>query len=71
MANIPSGTWMREKYLYDMRLCQRWAVLLLKFFERAGIVEEFESTHNYIGDDNMIRKGGASRRKRANSVLFR
>lgn len=58
----------REEYLYDMRLCQRWsmlnrkliAVLLLKFFGGVEVVEEFESIHNYISDDNMIRKGAIS-----------
>ena len=58
----------REKYLHDMRLCQRWAVLnrklisllLLRFFPGVEVVEEFESVHNYISDDNMIRKGSIS-----------
>lgn len=58
----------RESYLHDMRLCQRWAVLnrkligrlLLKFFPEIEVEEEFESIHNYISDDNMIRKGSIS-----------
>lgn len=58
----------REDYLHDMRICQRWAVLnrklisilLLKFFANANIIEEFESVHNYISDDNIIRKGSIS-----------
>lgn len=58
----------REDYLYDMRICQRWAVLnrklisllLLKFFQNANVIEEFESVHNYISDDNIIRKGSIS-----------
>ena len=58
----------REDYLHDMRLCQRWAVLnrkliavlLLKFFDGVQVAEEFESIHNYISDDNMIRKGAIS-----------
>ena len=58
----------REDYLHDMRLCQQWAVLnrkliavlLLKFFDGVQVVEEFESIHNYISDDNMIRKGAIS-----------
>lgn len=62
----------REHYLHDMRICQQWAVLnrklisilLLKFFNGVGIKNEFESVHNYISDDNMIRKGAISRRKR-------
>lgn len=58
----------REHYLHDMRLCQRWAVLnrrliamlLLRFFPRVQPAEEFESVHNYISDDNIIRKGSIS-----------
>lgn len=58
----------REDYLHDMRICQRWAVLnrklisilLLKFFPDVNIIEEFESVHNYISDDNIIRKGSIS-----------
>ncbi len=58
----------REEYLHDMRLCQRWAVLnrrliamlLMKHFPGVEVKEEFESVHNYISDDNMIRKGSIS-----------
>ena len=58
----------REDYLHDMRLCQRRAVLnrkiisleLMKFFPDVEVVEEFESVHNYISDDNIIRKGSIS-----------
>ena len=58
----------REHYLHDMRLCQRWAVLnrklisllLMRFFPEAEVKEEFESIHNYISDDNIIRKGSIS-----------
>lgn len=58
----------REQYLHDMRICQRWAVLnrkliarlLLKFFPEATVEEEWESVHNYISDDNIIRKGSIS-----------
>ncbi|MDE6644682.1 MAG: RtcB family protein [Muribaculaceae bacterium] len=58
----------REQYLHDMRLCQRWAVLnrrlisllLLRFFPDVVVSEEFESVHNYISDDNIIRKGSIS-----------
>ena len=58
----------REEYLHDMRLCQRWAVLnrkliarlLLKFFPDIQVEEEWESVHNYISDDNIIRKGSIS-----------
>ena len=61
----------REDYLHDMRLCQHWAEinrslianLIMDYFIRQGYVEvrqddlAFESVHNYIGDDNIIRKG--------------
>lgn len=58
----------RLQYLHDMRLCQRWAVLnrklisllLLRFFPGIEVLEEFESVHNYISDDNIIRKGAIS-----------
>lgn len=58
----------REHYLHDMRLCQRWAVLnrklisilLMRFFPDVEVKDEFESIHNYISDDNLIRKGSIS-----------
>lgn len=58
----------REHYLHDMRLCQRWSVLnrklisllLMRFFLGVEVKEEFESVHNYISDENIIRKGSIS-----------
>lgn len=58
----------REHYLHDMRICQRWAILnrklisllLMRFFPDVTVMEEFESVHNYISDDNIIRKGSIS-----------
>lgn len=58
----------RKRYLHDMRVCQRWAVLnrklisllLMRFFPEVPVLEEFESVHNYISDDNIIRKGSIS-----------
>ncbi len=58
----------REQYLHDMRLCQRWSslnreligILLMKFFNNIDVQEEFETIHNYISDDNIIRKGAIS-----------
>jgi len=58
----------REHYLHDMRICQRWAVLnrklisllLMRFFPDVAVLEEFESVHNYISDENIIRKGSIS-----------
>lgn len=59
---------VREHYLHDMRLCQCWAVLnrklisllLMRFFRDVEVLDEFESVHNYISDDNIIRKGSIS-----------
>ena len=58
----------REQYLHDMRLCQRWSslnrrligLLLMKFFNGVEVEEDFETIHNYISDDNIIRKGSIS-----------
>lgn len=71
----------REDYLHDMRLCQRWAVinrrlivgLLLDYLSQEGYAETsndaFESVHNYIGDDNIIRKGAISARKGEKCII--
>ena len=67
----------REQYLHDMRICQRWAVLnrklisllLLKFFPDVKVEDEFESIHNYISDDNMIRKGSISADKGEKCII--
>lgn len=67
----------RDQYLHDMRLCQRWAVLnrkligmlLLRFFPGVKVEEEFESIHNYISDDNMIRKGSISARNGEKCII--
>ena len=67
----------RDDYLHDMRLCQRWAVLnrrliasqLTSFFKGAELVETFETIHNYIGDDNIIRKGAISARKGERCII--
>jgi RNA-splicing ligase RtcB len=67
----------REDYLHDMRICQRWAVLnrklisllLLKFFPNVEVIEEFESVHNYISDDNIIRKGSISAAKGERCII--
>lgn len=62
-----------EDYLHDMRICQLWANINRKLIAHilmdiltetfgAVVYEEstFESVHNYIGDDNIIRKGAIS-----------
>ena len=67
----------REDYLHDMRLCQQWAVLnrklisllLLRFFPGIEIKDQFESVHNYISDDNMVRKGSISAKKGERSII--
>lgn len=61
----------REDYLHDMRLCQQWAKinrrmitgLIMDYLISQGYSDmcendlQFESIHNYISDDNIIRKG--------------
>ena len=67
----------RERYLHDMRLCQRWAVLnrklisllLMRFFPVVEVKEEFESVHNYISDENIIRKGSISAAKGERCII--
>lgn len=60
-----------EDYLHDMRLCQQWArmnrrlitdllmgnFILQRHVENKPYDLAFESVHNYIGVDNIIRKG--------------
>lgn len=66
----------REDYLHDMHICQCWAQinrklivnLIMDFIVGKGVVSSeehfrpFESVHNYIGNDNIIRKGVISAR---------
>ena len=67
----------REDYLHDMRLCQQWAVLnrklisllLLRFFPGIEIKDQFESVHNYMSDDSMVRKGSISAKKGERSII--
>lgn len=67
----------REHYLHDMRICQQWAVLnrkliamlLIKFFPDVEVADEFESIHNYISDDNIIRKGSISAAKGERCII--
>lgn len=71
----------REDYLHDMHLCQRWAVinrklivdLLFDFLLNEGYADasndSFESVHNYIGNDNIIRKGAISARKDEKCII--
>ena len=54
----------REEYLHDMRLAQQYAVhnreeMANTIIKTMGwhIADQFMSVHNYIGNDNIIRKG--------------
>ncbi len=93
LDKIPKNLWYligddKEKYLYDMKICQRYAALnrfiiaeeLIKnYFKDCQVqlstggkfklkqkgkynikTEWFDTIHNYIGDDNIIRKGAVS-----------
>lgn len=61
---------LREHYLHDMRLCQKWASenranMLNEILKRLKEIVAFdqinrETIHNYIGDDNIVRKGAIS-----------
>ena len=60
----------RDGYIHDMKIAQRWASLnRLKIGERIckamGWTMEnvFETIHNYLGDDNIIRKSAISAKK--------
>lgn len=64
-----SGEW-RDRYLHDMKICQEWARLNHKVMQEVILkemgwtrVDFFITTHNYIGDDNIIRKGAVSARE--------
>lgn len=57
----------REKYLHDMKLCQQYAYY--NRLKMATIISEkmgfqygnfFQTVHNYIGEDNIVRKGAIS-----------
>lgn len=64
-----------DDYLFDSKLCGEWsklnrrliAHLIIDWLERNGFADikncdekPFESIHNYIGDDKIIRKGAIS-----------
>lgn len=57
----------REKYLHDMMLCQRFATRNRERiaedicnYMHFSPLEPFHTVHNYIDDDNMVRKGAIS-----------
>lgn len=54
-------------YIHDMKIAQRWAALnRKKIAERIckamgwDVIEQFDTVHNYLGDDNIIRKSAIS-----------
>ena len=60
----------REDYLHDMRIAQNYAslnryLMANTIIDGLDIVryDAFETVHNYIGDDNIIRKGAVSAKK--------
>ena len=60
----------RQHYLDDMRLCQKWAKQNREYMidiicEEMGLrkVNLFHTIHNYISDDNIVRKGAISCQK--------
>lgn len=72
ISNVPKElSWLentaREHYLNDMRICQKYAKLNRKtiadiILKNTALkeVSRFETVHNYIGDDNIVRKGAIS-----------
>ena len=59
----------REEYLHDMRICQAFAqmnrdIISMRIVGAMGWTTygSFETIHNYIDDENMIRKGAISAR---------
>ena len=60
---------LAESYLHDMRICQEWASRNRAEIARRLLVglrqtpsDSFETVHNYISGDNIIRKGAISAR---------
>jgi RNA-splicing ligase RtcB len=60
----------KDDYLHDMKICQEFAVKNREVMARVivdnlgvSVVDEFETTHNYINfEDNILRKGAISAR---------
>jgi len=60
----------RDNYLHDMKLCQKYAIanrnmIATKICMFLGISthSDFETIHNYIDDNNIVRKGAISAKK--------
>lgn len=59
---------LADAYLHDMRICQEWAkrnreAMVWQMFCKGlfrSFGHDFHTVHNYIGDDNMVRKGAIS-----------
>lgn len=63
-------SYSRDGYIHDMKIAQRWASLnRRKIGERIckemgwTMTNVFETVHNYLGDDNIIRKSAISAKK--------
>ena len=59
----------RDRYIHDMKIAQRWAALNRKMIAERICkamgwtpIETFDTVHNYLGDDNIIRKSAISAR---------
>lgn len=60
----------REGYIHDMKIAQNWARLSRQTIAKRIIdsmgwkpVDQFTTMHNYLGDDNIIRKSAISAQK--------
>jgi RNA-splicing ligase RtcB len=58
----------RDNYLHDMRICQEYASenrigIYYRIMSNIAGDEEFETIHNYVSDDGLIRKGAVSAKK--------
>lgn len=68
LAYLEGGS--RDGYIHDMKIAQRWASLnRRKIGDRIckemgwTMANVFETIHNYLGDDNIIRKSAISAKK--------
>lgn len=57
----------RDNYLFDMRLCQEFAIKNREYIARRICIgmgwkfnDSFHTVHNYIDDNNIVRKGAIS-----------
>lgn len=58
---------LADDYMHDMRICQKFAKLnrdliaekVIRFLN-ASVITEWESVHNFIDNDNIVRKGAIS-----------